>query len=402
MSSIDSRTACRGGALQSSLGYLAALQAGFLTMNVAPVITLVIERLDVDRSMAGTILVAGVLSHTLVQPLAGHLVDHLGTRRALALGALVGALSCLMTAMAFSLEGLILARLLTGVSSGIAFIAGLTFVSGLRVSSPSVRQGVFGACNHLGIMLAMFSVAALELALGWAGAFVAMAAALLVVAAALALFLQDPEQNATRASVGWQELATDQRVLGLALTHTLGYGVYMTVIPWTVDYLVTTFDRDVASMAFLSTVITVSALLARVGGGYVAKLWGEGRIVLFSMATTVLLTGLLAVSGWMRLSIVALVGLGVSCNLPFGSIFSLADSRIGKGLAGRAMSLISLAANSGALILPIMIGQLAKSSGGFSVSFMALAGVELAIAISVIMSPGRRRVLLGSLQTLKD
>lgn len=382
------------GGLQLSLGYLVALQAGFLTMNLAPVITLVIGGLGIDRSAAGTILVAGVLSHTLVQPMAGQVVDSLGTKRALALGAVVGAASCLLAAVAFSFEGLILARLLTGVSSGIAFIAGLSFVSNLSVSTPAVRQGVFGAFNHLGIMIAMFSVAALVVFAGWAPAFVIMAAALLAMALVLMIFMKDPVYGTIRPALGWRELAADDRLRSLALAHTLGYGVYMTVIPWTVDYLVTTFGGDLASVAFLSTAITVGALLARVSGGYSARIWGEGRVVSLSLAGTFLLTGALGISHWMWLSILALVGLGITCNLPFGSIFSLANSEFGKGLAGRAMSLVSLSANTGALLLPLMVGQIATASGGFAPSFAALAAIELLVTIYILYSPKRRGVIL--------
>jgi MFS family permease len=381
-------------ALQLSLGYLAALQAGFLTMNVAPVITLVIGELGIDRSVAGAILVAGVLSHTVVQPLAGQVVDTLGTKRALALGAVVGAASCLLTAVAFSLEGLILARVLTGVSSGIAFIAGLNFVSRPGVSTPAVRQGVFGAFNHLGIMLAMFSVAALVVSIGWSMAFVAMATALLVVALAIAAFMKDPGCDTMRSSTRWRDLASDQRLRGLALAHMLGYGVYMTVIPWTVDYLVSTFGGNVASVAVLSTTITIGALLARVSGGFSAKSWGEGRIIVFSLGGTFLLTGILGTSHWMWLSILALVGLGVTCNLPFGSIFSLANSEFGEGLAGRATSLISLAANTGALLLPLLVGQVTAASGGFALSFVALAAIELLVMFYIFYSPKRRVAVL--------
>lgn len=385
--------------LQLGIGYLMALQAGFLTMNLAPVITLVITGIGIDRSMAGAVLSAGVLSHTLVQPIAGQIVDSVGTKRALAAGAAVGAVACALTAVAFSLEGLMLARLLTGVSSGIAFIAGLSFVSNLPVSSPAVRQGTFGACNHLGIMIALFVVAALVVSAGWGTAFMIMAAALLLIAVVLVLFMKNPVWGTVQPTGGWKALAADDRLRGLAMAHTLGYGIYMTVIPWTVDYLVTTFHGDVAAMAAISTVITVSALLARVSGGYAAKKWGEGRIILAAITGTVILTAVLGASGWVGLSMAALVGLGVTCNVPFGSIFSLANSEFGKGLAGRAMSLVSLSANAGAMLLPLMVGQLATTTGGFAVSFYVLAGIELLIALCIVSSPRRRgAVLRGTTQ----
>lgn len=179
------------------------------------------------------------------------------------------------------------------------------------------------------------------------------------------------------------------------MAHTLGYGIYMTIIPWTVDYLVTTFHGDVASMATISTVITISALLARVSGGYAAKIWGEGRIILATISGTVALTVVLGASGWVWLSMAALVGLGVTCNVPFGSIFSLANSEFGKGLAGRAMSLISLCANAGAMLLPLMVGQLATTSDGFAMGFYLLAAIELLVAIYIVSSPERRKAVIG-------
>jgi nitrate/nitrite transporter NarK len=244
-------------------------------------------------------------------------------------------------------------------------------------------------------MLALFAVAPLVVVAGWAGAFVAMAGALLVIAAILAALLKDTPRGAAPGAGGWQRLASDQSLHGLALAHTLCYGVYMTVMPWTVDYLVTTFGGDLAYMASVSTIITIGALAARVGGGYAARVWGEGRVLLYSISGTVALTALLGASPWVWLSLAVLVGLGVTCNLPFGSVFSLANSRFGEGMGGRAMSLISLSANTGAFVLPLMVGQLATSTGGFGFSFYSLAAIELAVLLYIMYSPWRRAVILG-------
>ncbi|MHB1416548.1 MAG: MFS transporter [Chloroflexota bacterium] len=150
-------------------------------LNFAPLLPQVREELGLSNTWVAFLTSATLLTHTFLQLLGGHITDSLGAKRSVTVGIGIAGVAVVASGLAPNLPLLLLSRLLLGVGTAMAFIAGLAFTNGLVSAEKRIpAQSIYGAAASAGVLtMLLFSERVADFG-GWRVAFVAEGAAILV------------------------------------------------------------------------------------------------------------------------------------------------------------------------------------------------------------------------------
>ena len=129
---------------------------GYLTRNtIAVAAPTLMSELHITTQQYSYIIAAYSACYTLMQPVAGYVLDLLGTKVGYAMFAVLWAIFCAATAMAGSWGGLALARGAVGAAEAAMIPAGLKASSEwVPAKERSVAVGYFNVGSSIGAMLA--------------------------------------------------------------------------------------------------------------------------------------------------------------------------------------------------------------------------------------------------------
>jgi predicted MFS family arabinose efflux permease len=309
------------------------------------------------RAGAGLAFGAFALTALVLRPWAGRWSDARGRRPLLVGGALIAALSLLLTPEVTSLVGLVGLRLLAGVGEAAVFTALFAAIADL---APARRLGEALSYNSLALYLGLAAgppVAELVIerwgfAVGW------YLAGVLALAAAVVYGLV-PETCAGEHTDGRAPLihrASVPVALGF-LTSIIAMGGFLAFAALRADELGLR-DTSVPLLVYGATVvlgrITVAKLVDRVPA---LRL---GAAALVTIAAGLGLAAAATSPAWLLIGTL-LLGIGVTFSTPafFAAIFALARP----GERGAASAMASAALDLGLGIGPILLGYVAQTSG---------------------------------------
>lgn len=282
---------------------------------------------DVPLGTIGLLTTALFLTHFVVQLPGGRLVDERGART-LGMLALVSVAVGNVIALALeSFGGGVAGRLVAGLGTGLAFVAGSEYVRATVGTASS--QGLYGASGVGGGGLAIAIVPLTVPALGWRAPYVTALVFALVVLACLPLAPRDrarrESRRAPQGSVG--EIVRDRRLYPLAIAHTASFGLSVIVGTWAVSLL----QHDGYGRRLAGAVAALTLL-----GGLVARPLGGRILQRRPESTAPLLAGsmLLGAAGtFLLLPDIALPAriagaaiLGLAAGLPFAAAFTGAQA----------------------------------------------------------------------------
>jgi MFS family permease len=346
---------------------------GFLAASLAP-------RIDADfpfsEAALGVAVATIYLVCAVVSPPAGHLVERLGARRALRVGAATTIVCCLgVAAVADSAPALIALLVVGGVGNALAVPA----ASGLiDVHVPESRHGVaFGAMQAgapVGALFAGLALPAVAIPFGWRWAFAATAVLALVTA------LAAPATGAGRAAA---ERAAG-RPRGLSSVHALavtalfasaaGTGLVSFIVLYAVDSGIGEGAAGLLlaglSLAAAASRVMLGLALDRSGGDPLRPVsWmllaGAGALVLLIAATPAAVV------------VGALVAGAVGWAWP-GALTSAVVARA-PGAPAWAAGVMMAGLFAGAILGPLATGLLAHGEQ-FTAAWLVLAASALAAA----------------------
>lgn len=364
--------------LQLGLSLTVAASVGFALISSSIVAGVVRERFDLDYAQSGIYMASIIISHCLMQLGGGWLLPRLGCRTLMLSSVGIASVAAIAVAVAPSYGWLLLARLIGGLGTAVGFVGTVRYVAMIPTRlSVAARQGLLGGFVNVGFLLAMLIVPNAVALYGWTTTFLTIAAAFLGLAILAATALQPGFTGRKGEPIPWRHLFTDRRLLSLGAAHVFAFGLFLAIVPWSIDFLRLTYGGSLAFTSLMSTLATVGAVIARTGGGPLAHHFGEQAVIRTSLLGTVMATVLLAVARNYWSSVALLLLLYLAANASFGAVFSLA-ARSFRGVAlDGAVAVISFLSNVAALIFPVMIGMLVNATGSFSAAFWGLAGLEL-------------------------
>jgi MFS transporter, ACS family, hexuronate transporter len=368
----------------------------------------ILSSLPEFRSITGFGPIEYGYSHALFQlayavglPLAGVLVDRLGTRWGYVLIMAAWSVADLAHALARGAGGFFAARFALGLGEAGNFPAAVKAIA--EHHPPQERAfvtGIFNAGTSLGALAAPLLVPWLYFQFGWRGPFVLTGLVGFVWIAAWARTgagSPAAPRRATGQLVRWRDLLRDRRTWAIALGKMLTDPIWFFYLAWLPSFLAARHGIDIRTVGPPLATIYLLSDAGSVGGGWIAgRLMRWGLPIARARSVVMLGAALLAVPVVMagdvsRLwAVVALVGLATAAHQAWSSnLFSLASDLFPGGAVGRVVGLAGMAGSLSAAVFAAVVGHLVSGGGGYRILF-ALAASAYLVAWLVL------RTLLGA------
>lgn len=370
---------------------VAGVLPGFLTASLAP-------RIRHDFSFGDSVLGLAVaifyLTSMVSSTPSGHLVERIGARRGMLLGAGLTSLAGLAIAVfADSAAGLIAILLVAGLGTA---IGGPAVSALLRRNVDTGRHGLaFGAQQSgasIGALLAGLALPVVAIPLGWRWAYAGAAVlALVAVALAPAPGPGEPPRLAAQPEPAPHHL-TSIRALAVAavLASAAGVGFIAFLVTYSIDQGI-----GEGAAGLLLGAVSLIATISRVGLGVFADRSGGDALRI----TTLLLAGsaagyLLLISGEPALIVVAALIVG-SMGWSWPGTLTLAVVFRRPDAPARAVGVMMSGLFAGAAGGPLLVGLLAEHDH-FAAAWSLCAGLALAAAATIALTRRFERIAVSS------
>ena len=355
------------------------------------------------------------LAYTVMQPVAGYIVDHFGLRAGFAFFGVAWSAANMLSALAGGWLSLAFFRALLGMSEAAAIPSGMKAIAEwFPARERSVATGWFNAGTSLGALIAPPIVVAVTMWGDWRLAFVVTGAVGLVWAGAWYAFYRSPNDHpsitpeeramiaqdrplipARRASA--KEILCSAKFGVIAVPRFLAEPAWQTFSFWIPLYLATERGMDLKQIALFAWLPFLAADLGGVLGGYLSpffiKRFGmrliPSRVLGISLAAVLMIApgciGL-AASPYTAIALFCIGGfahqmISVLINTLSADVFTPEEVGTANGFVGQAGWI-------GGLLFSLLIGQLADTVG-YAPLFGALAVFDLIGAAVLIVFVSR-------------
>ena len=345
---------------------------GIIMMNIPPVLSEFMELYGVSYTQISVLMSALLWPHTIMQLPAGMIVDKLGVRRTQFLSYACMCVGSAMPVVAPVLGWGIAGRIVTGVGTGLGWLATLKM---LAISAPEGRGGAyqafFAGLFSLGSILAYLCIPAIAQA-GWQWVYLTPA-----ILCFLQLLFVPVLKGAPVASV--QPLLPLRRIVKmrsawlLGMYHAVSYGSMLSFGNWVPSLLAeVTPGRTATQLAWGGALVMLVSGLGRISGGFLIF-----RISPYVVAHGSILGLCLLFGGLVMIPEPAVV-LGLALlgawfgSFIFGSIFQLANRSAPAESLGAVLGFINFLANLGAVAFTLLFGWSKDTFGSFTWGFAIL------------------------------
>lgn len=343
--------------------------------NHAPLFPVLMEQLEFSAAQAGLLSTAFFVALATVSLPAGVLSDRLGPKRIGSLGLALTFLSNVGLGYARDFTDLLAIKLLGGVGAGIAFIAGVRYVTVLFPPSRIHRaQGLYGGCSHLGAGTSLYLIPVLYTLLGWRATFIWSSG---LVLASLALWIVlAPDRRMNLPSSRPSEAIRSGTIWLLGLVHTGTFGLSVLVGTWITTFLVRDLDLPLVTAGWVGSGILVAGIIARPTGGLlIERRWLlPTTMIRAALLSSALGLALLALPGrpvWAAL--LAILAMGMTMSVPYSAVMNTASAALPRS-PGAAVGLVGGLALMMIAVGAPAVGALYTRTETFSFPF-ALLGV---------------------------
>ncbi|KAF7598508.1 MAG: MFS transporter [Candidatus Dactylopiibacterium carminicum] len=387
---------------------------GYLTRNsIAVAVPELQHTMELTTQQYGYIVAAYSACYTLMQPVAGYVLDLLGTRLGYGLFAVLWAIFCMSTAFATSWQGLAFARAAVGAAEAAMIPGGLKATSEWFPAKERPKAvGWFNVGSSIGAMLAPPLVVWAIMIHSWEMAFVLVG---ILSAAWAALWLcnyrKPSEQkhlseeerdyilsgqearlkdgNAKKASVF--QILGNRQFWGIALPRFLAEPAWGTMNAWIPLFMAKTYGFNLKEIALFAWMPMLFADLGCVLGGYMPAFFQKhfGVTLIVSRRLVVTLGGVLMIApGLIGLFTSPYIAIAVLCVGGFahqalsGALITLSSDVFGKNEVATANGMTGMAAWTASTLFALVVGALADTLG-FGPLFFVLACLDLCAVFCV-------------------
>ncbi|KAF0846468.1 MFS transporter [Nocardia caishijiensis] len=366
---------------------------------VAPVLPQYAREFGVGIAAASAIVSAFALMRLLFAPASGRLVQKLGERRVYLAGILIVAVSTGACALAQTYWQLLVLRSLGGIGSTMFTVSSMALI--IRVSPPAARgrvSGVYSTSFLIGSLVGPLVGGGLA-GLGLRAPFVIYAIALLVVCVIVfaglreSPVLRDDSATATPELTfrqGWSEPAYRAVLLSSFAGGVAVFGVRMAFVPLLV---VETLRQEPGMAGVALTVFAAGNGAVLFASGRLSDRLGRKPFLILGSTICAVGTGALgfapSLPWFLFASFVAGIGSGMFSPVQQAA---LADVLGNRARGGPVLAAFQMAADLGAVVGPIVIGEVADRTS-FGVG-MAVTGAVLAVSAAVwVVTPEPSRIV---------
>jgi MFS family permease len=360
---------------------VAGVLPGFLTASLAPRIRHDFAFGDSTLGLAIAIFYVTCMAGSTP---SGHLVERIGARRGMLLGAALTAVSCLaVAAFAYSAPALIVVLLVAGLGNA---IGGPAVSALLRRTVETGRHGLaFGAQQSgasIGALLAGLALPAVAIPFGWRWAYV-VAAGVAVVAVGCAPAPGEGEPPRLRAQAEpAPHHVTSIRALAVAavLASAAGVGFIAFLVTYSVDQGI-----GEGAAGLLLGAVSLASTISRVGLGVIADRSGRDPLRLTALILAGSVAGyLLLIAGEPAVIVLAALIVG-SIGWSWPGTLTLAVVFRRPDAPAWAVGVMMSGLFAGAAGGPLLVGLLAEHDH-FAAAWSLCAGLALAAAATIALT----------------
>ena len=371
-------------------GCLLVLVCGWNLSAVGAVVSTMAHAYRISLPTVGLLTTAVYVTHTAVQIPAGKLTDRFGGVFAGSAALMFMAIGDFLALQIASTPVAMVSRAITGLGTGLAFVAGNAIVRDSGGSASA--QGLFGGMGLGGGGLALAVVPQLP---GWRAPYWTSLAFVVPALVALCLVRSVSPRiaMAPRATGARPSVFRDTRLYRLAVLYSCSYGVTAVMSNWVIELLKLHSTLSLASRAVVGALTLLLAMVSRpVGGWILHRRPSDVRLAIgCSLAGGAVGTiGLMmARPVWVAVSGGVLVGLGA--GISFSAVFTGAAASHSDAPAA-SVGLVNSIANLFVLVAVPMVGVTFSLPGRGRIGFAVIAGLWM-VALGLLRD---RSATLGS------
>ena len=394
----------------------AGLIVNYLARNTLSVAApTMMSELNITTQQYSYIVVAWQVCYALMQPIAGYVIDAIGTKIGFAVFALAWSVACACAAMATGWQSMALFRGMLGLTEAAGIPAGVKATTEwFPAKERSIAIGWFNIGSSIGALCAPPLVVWTILHGSWQMSFVIVGAIGIVWTGLWLAFYKHPRdqkllsdkerdfilegQEATHHSdkapkARWHEIVRSRNFWAIAIPRFLSEPAWQTFNAWIPLYMATERHMNIKEIAMFAWLPFLAADIGCVLGGYLSpwfhKYW---KVSLFTSRKLVVVVGAVCMIGPACIGLVAspYAAIALLCVGGFahqtlsGALYSITSDVFGKNEVATATGLAGMSGYLGATIFTLVFGVLVTLVG-YSPLFMLLAVFDLAAAAVVCL-----------------
>jgi len=358
----------------------------------------------------GWIVFSFQCAYALMMPVAGRIVDWLGTRIGYAAAVLVWSLGSMSHALARNSLHFALSRFALGIGESANFPAAVkTVADWFPKRERAFATGIFNSGSNVGAMVAPLLVPFVAASFGWRATFLVTGGLDLIWIAVWLLYYRKPEQH---LSVSRQELAyiqsggSDETLKQVPYSALINkrpawaflLGKFMTdpvwwfYLFWLPGFLYSTYGVNLTQLGPPLIVIYLAADIGSIAGGYLpavfsARGWSLNRarktaMLICAMGAVPVICLYFARGMW---SAVALLSIATASHQGWSAnLYTIASDAFPKRAVGSVVGLGGLGGAIGGMLVAPAVGYWLDFSKGFYGPLFVIAGLAYLSALAVI------------------
>jgi len=400
----------------------AGLIVNYLARNTLSVAApALMKDLSITTEQYSHIVVSWQICYALMQPVAGHIIDAIGTKLGFAIFALAWSLTCAGAALATDWVGLAVFRGALGVTEAAGIPAGVKATTEwFPAKERSVAIGWFNIGSSVGAVLAPPLVVWAIYHGGWKMAFVTVGVLGVVWTALWMLLYKHPrdqrrltKEEANYIAAGqeaqysssfiskrrWKDILLSRNFWAIGIPRILSEPAWQTFNAWIPLYMMTERHMNLKEVALFAWMPFLAADVGCVLGGYLSPLYHRYLgVSILSSRKLVVVTGALCMIGPACVSLVAspVAAVALLCLGGFahqtlsGALYAATSDMFGKNDVATATGMGGMFGYLGAAAFTAVFGVLVTQVG-YGPLFCVLAIFDLfaAVALIVLAKPAR-------------
>jgi ACS family hexuronate transporter-like MFS transporter len=370
------------------------------------------SELHISTSEYSYIVVAWQVCYAVMQPVAGYVLDAIGTKIGFAVFALAWSLACASAALASGWQSMAFFRGLLGLTEAAGIPAGVKATTEwFPAKERSVAIGWFNIGSSIGALCAPPLVVWCILHAGWKWAFVVVGVIGVTWTLLWTVFYKHPrdqkmltdgerdyilsgqeaKHNDDAKKAGWRQIVKSRNFWSIAIPRFLSEPAWQTFNAWIPLYMATERHMNLKEIAAFAWLPFLAADIGCVLGGYLSPIIHKRfNVSLFQSRKWVVVIGSLSMiaPGCVGLvdspytAILLLCIGGFAHQTLSGALYSITSDVFGKNEVATATGLAGMSGYLGATLFTLLFGVLVTHVG-YSPMFVVLAVFDVLAAIVV-------------------
>lgn len=335
-------------------------------------------------SQKGLLVAIPLLGGAMLRIPLGVLADHIGGRRAGALGlALTIVPLVLVWLWVESFSGLLLAGALLGVAGG-SFAVALPLASRwYPLEHQGLAMGIAGAGNSGTVLAALFGPRLAE-PLGWQGVFGLAAGLIGVTLCAFMLLARDaPGHPPPRRIAQHLGVLRERDTWWLAFFYAVTFGGFVGLASFLGIFFHDQYGLSKVRAGTFTAACVFAGSFLRPVGGFLADRYGGTRLLAVLYAVAAAGVALIAASPPLFTAAATLTTVMGVLGMGNGAVFQLVPQRFSREI-GAVTGIVGAAGGLGGFLLPIALGGFRGLTGSFAGGLIVFALIALGSSAAII------------------